>query len=1021
MTTTPITNAAFAQQLGVILAQFNAGLISLDQAISQLATLANNWTVGAITPAQIGIQLSQTLGNWNNFISGQLDWLTVTPTGGPHGNGTVDLVDYLGTVTTIPGLQLLQQQMAKGNPVGVQFTFNNTTTSIDPGPGHFAFDNATVGAIANLYLSNTEKLGSNVAIWLSSFGTSTTIGNYGELYLSADTNMMVVTVTGVPVNNGTYTTVPVQWLGGPMPAAGAVMAFMFAPTGNRGGQMLSGHGAPAGGTGQNGDFYIDVDTGNQYGPKAAGAWGSAFSAMSSIFDLTGTRYAFGRTVAFGMVDPSMAAGLVVTTDGYLFAKHAVTVPVSNGLTFTRNTTSGFYSLQLGTIENQLPLGAAGDLIDTSIERFLPNGQPVLWALQDSAGHASVTVASDGYLRGKLGLQVSVSNGLAVTRDASGMNNLAFGSVEGQIPLGAAGGAGIIDVTANRYLGTLPVIWGIQDTSGYTSLAITADGFIRGKHAIQLGVANGLTLVRDALGMTTLSLGSTPNRLPVGAAGDSIDTTELRYYAGRPVLWAVQDASGAASLIVTADGKVYAPDLQSAATAVAGGPLDTSAALFTVAASPINGKAQIYRMDKTTLVAPAAAITAAGNNTNPVASADGSKVIYTSDRNGGRDLYYQKVDGAGAEHPYYPVGGFVMGLGDSLTAGTGSTAGNDFLSLVATASGRAANNLGIGGQTSTQIAMRYGGVACNLTVGGNQIVGGSNSVSAINGVSIVGAATGQNPDYRLLSTGADDATRNITGTLAGVHGTLQRSASGGAPSTSETYTFTPDTAPGSAVSCPVGTPFIVDTAGADDQVAFFWLGRNNYTAPTQVKADIAGCVAFFKPLAAQYVVMSVINGHYTTEYSGQSAYTTLTTLNSDLATLYPHNYVDVRAALVAAYNPANAVDVIDHGNDVPPFTLRMVQTGGTLPNPVASTDTTFTVSGLTLSVNQVITVGTEYILITGVSGSTVTTCTRGYASSTAASYSGGQTFSAADNIHLNNAGYAVVKTAVYTFAHGKGWI
>lgn len=36
-----------------------------------------------------------------------------------------------------------------------------------------------------------------------------------------------------------------------------------------------GAGAPAGGLGTNGDYYLDTTSGNIYGPKAAGAWGAA--------------------------------------------------------------------------------------------------------------------------------------------------------------------------------------------------------------------------------------------------------------------------------------------------------------------------------------------------------------------------------------------------------------------------------------------------------------------------------------------------------------------------------------------------------------------------------------------------------------------------------------------------------------------------------------------------------------------------------------------------------------------------
>jgi hypothetical protein len=43
---------------------------------------------------------------------------------------------------------------------------------------------------------------------------------------------------------------------------------------NTGATLLSGVGAPASGTGANGNFYIDTSAGNLYGPKTAGAWPS---------------------------------------------------------------------------------------------------------------------------------------------------------------------------------------------------------------------------------------------------------------------------------------------------------------------------------------------------------------------------------------------------------------------------------------------------------------------------------------------------------------------------------------------------------------------------------------------------------------------------------------------------------------------------------------------------------------------------------------------------------------------------
>lgn len=48
-----------------------------------------------------------------------------------------------------------------------------------------------------------------------------------------------------------------------------------------GNTVLNGSGAPSGGLGANGDFYIDTDVYDIYGPKTAGTWGSGTSLVGS--------------------------------------------------------------------------------------------------------------------------------------------------------------------------------------------------------------------------------------------------------------------------------------------------------------------------------------------------------------------------------------------------------------------------------------------------------------------------------------------------------------------------------------------------------------------------------------------------------------------------------------------------------------------------------------------------------------------------------------------------------------------
>lgn len=124
--------------------------------------------------------------------------------------------------------------------------------------------------------------------------------------------------------------------------------------------------------------------------------------------------------------------------------------------------------------------------------------------------------------------------------------------------------------------------------------------------------------------------------------------------------------------------------------------------------------------------------------------------------------------------------------------------------------------------------------------------------------------------------------------------------------------------GGDTSTQIKTRMLADTAKYS-YYTIIWAGRNNFTSPATVKADIAAMVAALT--TTKYVVLSVLNQDAAAEWSGGADYTTITTLNSDLATTYSGHYVDVRADLVAGYNVALPQDVIDHGHDVPPTSLR----------------------------------------------------------------------------------------------------
>jgi hypothetical protein len=205
--------------------------------------------------------------------------------------------------------------------------------------------------------------------------------------------------------------------------------------------------------------------------------------------------------------------------------------------------------------------------------------------------------------------------------------------------------------------------------------------------------------------------------------------------------------------------------------------------------------------------------------------------------------------------------------------------------------------GAGGQISTEIAARQGGVIPTLRVSGDVI-------PASGPVQITSQSV------RMITT---EGVQQITGTLAGVPGTVSRTAA------DSTYWFTRTDA-GAAVSTnAAGEPFTVDTFGRRGWPTVFWYGRNNFYDRSQVLSDVAASVAFLDPGNTKFVVLSVFNTEM--EPVGTASYTQIQQLNADLAAAYPNNFFDVRAYMVEQYDRTLATDVADHAKDVVPGSLR----------------------------------------------------------------------------------------------------
>lgn len=113
--------------------------------------------------------------------------------------------------------------------------------------------------------------------------------------------------------------------------------------------------------------------------------------------------------------------------------------------------------------------------------------------------------------------------------------------------------------------------------------------------------------------------------------------------------------------------------------------------------------------------------------------------------------------------------------------------------------------------------------------------------------------------------------------------------------------------------------IADRATTDSShktwVSIFWYGHNNGDKSV-VKADLARSIAALAPGNKAFVVLSMLPWAGRTQENSD-----MMAVNSELAALYPDNYLDVHEYLVSLYNPHDAQDVEDHANDLTPSSLR----------------------------------------------------------------------------------------------------
>ena len=377
------------------------------------------------------------------------------------------------------------------------------------------------GGTAYVSAGNTQFLSVPYALYSDSAGNGVSAfggtGNTINLTLK-DGSVLSYTVTGVSGPTGPQGPAgPAGPIGntGPAGPAGATGATGSAGTpgtnGLDGKTVLNGTSNPTGGTGVNGDFYINTTTSQIFGPKAGGVWPSGVSLVGPA-GATGAAGPAGPIGNTGPAGPAGATGTAGTNglDGATW--HTGTGVPSSGLGVNNdlyiNTSNGDYykkvagtwTLQANLTGPQGPTGPAGTGLPTGT-----GNQTLRYSAGSSAWLATSSMLNDG---------VNISVGPSIVPNAA--HRLFLNSSSGQDAFRVqVNGVDAFHVDDTRFVGI--------GTSGITTplkqLTIQAATGTAGEIAITPGTTGGQSI---------LSLAGQPNALTQNYIQHLWDATTKRY-------------------------------------------------------------------------------------------------------------------------------------------------------------------------------------------------------------------------------------------------------------------------------------------------------------------------------------------------------------------------------------------------------------------------------------------------------------------------------------------------------------
>jgi hypothetical protein len=198
---------------------------------------------------------------------------------------------------------------------GTVLNGNFSTINWASGPYFLRTDTDPLGGTFYSITSNTQLLSVPYALYAATSGNGKTIlngtlnpnaglGNDGDFYINTNTNQIFGPKASSIWGSGTS-------LVGPAGATGATgLAGATGTNGINGKTILNGTINPSVGIGTDGDFYINKATNQIFGPKTSGVWGAGTSLIGAtgVSGTNGTNGSDGKTILSGISNPLNVLG-----------------------------------------------------------------------------------------------------------------------------------------------------------------------------------------------------------------------------------------------------------------------------------------------------------------------------------------------------------------------------------------------------------------------------------------------------------------------------------------------------------------------------------------------------------------------------------------------------------------------------------------------------------------------------------------------------------------------------------------